>query len=370
MMACQSEKTFWKRRCHFMMLFFMAGIILLVFYSSGLEAPRHLNRSLYYPAPQVRNVTDSREAGGDGGGLTQRDQGGEAGHSEISTPQESTSQYFVAYPHHYNYILDEPNKCRQESPFLVLIIPVTADNVEAREIIRNTWGRDTTVQGQVVHHYFLLGRSMERNGIERLKEQVASESQKHHDILQSDFVDSYNNLTIKTMVMFEWLSTHCPKTSYAMKVDSDVFLNVPKLVDLLLKAPQHLYLMGIMAGGTSVVRDRNSKWFLPISVFPEPTYPPYALGLGYVFSLDLPKKIVDASAHVKAIYIEDVYLGLCMRHLGIAPRDPPRGGLFRVFAPPSISKCYWNSIIVTLLPNSKKILDAWKTYEVDAKSGC
>ncbi|XP_034738838.1 beta-1,3-galactosyltransferase 2-like isoform X2 [Etheostoma cragini] len=250
------------------------------------------------------------------------------------------------------------------------MIPVAPYNREARDVIRNTWGKETTVLGRVVSHFFLLGLSKEEDGTETIKEQVQQESQKHHDILQSDFLDSYNNLTIKTMVMFEWLSSHCPNTPYAMKIDSDIFLNVHNLVDMLLKAPRHLYMTGIVARGAAVLRDHDSKWYLPVSAFPESSYPPYALGLGYVFSLDLPKKILEASAHVKAVYIEDVYVGLCMRHLGIALTDPPNGSLFRTYMPDGASDCYWTSVITTLLQNSNQLSVVWGIYTTQAQSGC
>lgn len=172
------------------------------------------------------------------------------------------------------------------------------------------------------------------------------------------------------MVMFEWLGSHCPETSYAMKVDSDIFLNVPKLINMLLKAPRHLYMTGLVTKGAPVNRDRNSKWFLPVSAFFKDTYPQYALGLGYVFSLDLPKKIVNASAAVKALCIEDVYVGLCMRHLRITLTNPPHLGLFRAKMPDSTAKCYWTSVITTLLDNSSHLSDVWRTYQSQAQSGC
>lgn len=75
-------------------------------------------------------------------------------------PPES-SGYFVAYPHQYHFILDEPSRCRQESPFLVLMVPVAPHNREARDVIRNTWGKETTVLGRLVSYYFLLGLSKE-----------------------------------------------------------------------------------------------------------------------------------------------------------------------------------------------------------------
>ncbi|KAK2849522.1 hypothetical protein Q5P01_009356 [Channa striata] len=294
--------------------------------------------------------------------------GGDSGFKRMSRADESTSPYFVAYPHPYTFVVDEPDRCQQESPFVVLMVPVAPHDTAARDVIRSTWGKETTVMGRVVSHYFLLGLS--REGQNTTEEQVLNESQTHHDVLQSDFLDTYNNLTIKTMVMFQWLVSRCPSTTFAMKVDSDMFLNVHNLVDMLLKAPKHLYLTGMLTGGAPVLRDPNSKWFLPFSVFPESTYPPYALGLGYVFSLDLAKKILEASLHVKAVYIEDVYVGLCMRHLGIGLTNPPHGGLFRATMPFMTGKCYWTSVITTILQDSNQLRQVWKVYQTQAQSGC
>ncbi|XP_043982823.1 beta-1,3-galactosyltransferase 2-like isoform X1 [Gambusia affinis] len=289
--------------------------------------------------------------------------------SEASSPSDKTtvktisSQFYVKYPYQYHFILDEPNRCRQESPFVVVMIPVAPQSKEARDIIRRTWGRETRVLGRLISYYFLLGKSRIGNDEELPDEQILNESKKHHDILQSNFLDSYKNLTIKTMVMLEWLSSHCPNTSYAMKIDSDTFLNVHNLVDMLLKAPRHDYMTGLVARGAAVLRDPTSKWFLSPDVFPEDSYPPYALGVGYVLSLDLPKRILEASKKIPAVYIEDVYVGLCMRHLGIPLTDPPHSGLFVVNMPSERTGCYFASVIVTLLQNSEQILDVWKTYE-------
>ncbi|XP_031136062.1 beta-1,3-galactosyltransferase 1-like isoform X1 [Sander lucioperca] len=353
--ASKGEKTPWTRPrrwlCFWILLLVMVPLIMIYSSSPKVSWPLKFWTTHSHSSQSYSNKTTTV-------------------HSVSPDAPDGTSAYFVAYPRRYGFVLDEPHRCQQESPFLVLMIPVAPHNREARDIIRNTWGKETTVLGRVVSHYFLLGLSKEQDGTETIKEQVLQESQRHRDILQSDFLDSYNNLTIKTMVMFEWLSSHCPNTSYAMKIDSDIFLNVHNLVDMLLKAPRHLYMTGMVARGAAVLRDPNSKWFLPVSAFPDSRYPPYALGLGYVFSLDLPKKILEASAHVKAVYIEDVYVGLCMRHLGIALTDPPHGSLFRADIPYWVSNCYWTSVITTLLQNSNQLSDVWGTYQTQAQSGC
>ncbi|XP_040904427.1 beta-1,3-galactosyltransferase 2-like [Toxotes jaculatrix] len=336
---CKGEKTRWL--C--IMMFFTLGTLIFISYNLNFLRTSSVSTQSY------NNMTTSA--------------------GSVSTADNSASQYFVAYPHPYRFIIDQPDRCWQESPFLVLMIPVAPHNIKARDVIRNTWGKEAAVLGRVVSHYFLLGLSQEGNGTELFEEHVLEESQRHQDIIQSTFVDSYSNLTIKTMVMFEWLSSHCPNSVYAMKVDSDMFLNVHKLVDMLLKAPRHLYMTGLVARGAAVLRDSTSKWFLPDSVFPESRYPPYALGMGYVFSLDLSKKILGASVHVKAVYIEDVYVGLCMRHLGIALTDPPHDGLFRIQMPYWHSNCFWSSVITTLLADSNQLSDVWEVYQA-TESGC
>ncbi|GLD71416.1 beta-1,3-galactosyltransferase 2-like protein [Lates japonicus] len=242
-------------------------------------------------------------------------------------PYVSPGPYLVEYPYEYKFIINEPQKCEEEKPYLVLIVPVAPANRAHRDVIRNTWGGESLVLGKVVKLFFLLGLQT-GEGTEQLREQLLQESTEHRDLIQSDFLDCYKNLTIKTMMMLEWLDAYCSGASYAMKIDSDMFLNVPNLINMLSNAPKKNYMSGLVVRQAAVLRDQTSKWCLPVELYPHPRYPRYALGLGYVLSLDLPKKLVGASRHIKAVYIEDVYLGLCMKYLGISPTDPPRQGLF------------------------------------------
>ncbi|XP_055771363.1 beta-1,3-galactosyltransferase 1-like [Salvelinus fontinalis] len=274
-------------------------------------------------------------------------------------PYVSPGPYHVEYPSEYIFILDEPEKCREQNPFLVLMVPVAPNNRDAREAVRSTWGSERQVLGKEVRLFFLLGLPSGEETAQ-LQEKVLQESKEHQDLLQSDFIDSYKNLTIKTMVMMEWLSSRCPNASYAMKIDSDMFLNVHNLVYMLiLHSPKENYMSGQVAIGAAVLHDPSSKWYLPKEVFPELVYPPYALGLGYVFTLDLPRKLVEASRHVKAVYIEDVYLGLCMRHLGIRPTDPPSDNVFQGYAGAQ-DRCHYMAVITTILDTPQELLDVWR----------
>ncbi|KAM3876850.1 beta-1,3-galactosyltransferase 2-like [Diretmus argenteus] len=276
-------------------------------------------------------------------------------------PYVSPGPYLVEYPYHYKFIMNEPEKCKQQKPFLVLVVPVAPHNREHRNTIRSTWGGERLVLGKVVNLFFLLGLHI-GEGAEQIQQQLQQESREHQDLIQSDFLDCYKNLTIKTMVMLEWLDAHCSGASYAMKIDSDMFLNVHNLVNMLLRAPKDKYMTGLVARGAAVLRDPTSKWYLPAQIFPESQYPRYALGLGYVLSLDLPRKLVEASRHVRAVYIEDVYLGLCMRQLKIPPTDPPDWNQFHV-SPVPYNRCAYSQLIATTTYGNSDRVSEWRDYK-------
>ncbi|XP_062869461.1 beta-1,3-galactosyltransferase 2-like [Trichomycterus rosablanca] len=277
---------------------------------------------------------------------------------EPCTPE---TPYHVAYPCRYHYIINEPESCQQDNPFLVLMVPVAPNNRRVRDAIRSTWGTEKVVMQKVIRLFFVLGQPG-REGQEEEQQKLIQESEEFHDIVQSNFMDSYNNLTIKTMIILEWLTSYCRNASYAMKIDSDIFLNLDVLVNMLLKAPIEKYMTGLVAKGAMVRREPRSKWYLPKTVYFEDFYPPYALGLAYVMSLDLPEKLVEGAKQVKAVYIEDIYLGLCMRHLGIPFTSQRDQSLFNVFPVP-YNRCRYSKLIATTTNSLEEQVNSWKDYK-------
>ncbi|KAJ0056684.1 hypothetical protein NL108_012119 [Boleophthalmus pectinirostris] len=268
---------------------------------------------------------------------------------------KSPGAFYVEYPYKYKFIINEPTGCEKLKPFLVLIVPVAPQNIEDRRIIRETWGAQKTVSDKNIAVFFLLGLG---NADEN---ELLKESKQYQDVIQSDFMDCYKNLTIKTMVMMEWLDAYCPQASYAMKIDSDIFLNLPKLMEMLQSAQKTNYLSGLVERAAIVQRSTTSKWYIPREVYDGDTFPPYTLGLAYVFSRDLPKKLVEAAREVKALCIEDVFLGMCMRHLGLSPTDPTVHGAFHVF-PFAYNRCQYSRIVATVLDVHTDRRQLWKDF--------
>lgn len=217
----------------------------------------------------------------------------------------------------YTYLVNQPDLCQNRKPFLVLVIPVTLPDSESRTAIRKTWGQENLVPEVDVARVFFVGEPREHEA--KLVEDLQRESAAYRDIVQMDFLDTYHNLTIKTMMIMNWVSRYCRSAQYAMKIDADIFLNVPYLVDYLRNKAKHNYITGSVIDDGHPRRDPNSKWHLSEETYPENLFPPYLSGAGYVFSVDLAKKISMASRFVRPVPMEDVYVGLCLHFLSVRP---------------------------------------------------
>ncbi|XP_056135704.1 beta-1,3-galactosyltransferase 2-like [Lampris incognitus] len=271
----------------------------------------------------------------------------------------TTLQYHSAHPRNYRFIMDNTEACKVKTPFLVLMVPVAPGNLAARHAIRKTWGNETLVQGELVQTFFMLGLN-KGPGTEQQQEALKQENLLHHDLIQSNFMDTYQNLTTKTMVIMDWLVTHCPNASYAMKVDSDMFLNIENLVNMLKKPdiPKVNYLTGMLMWNRPVVRTKNSKWYVPEELYPDHTYPTYTLGMGYIFSNDLPEKFVEISKSIKPFNIEDAYIGMCMKLLGLTPSGPPNPSQFKAYNS-GYNRCEFSQVITYILGSAQQLVKYW-----------
>ena len=69
---------------------------------------------------------------------------------------------------------------------------------------------------------FMLGYSP----YELYQDQIRNESLLHGDIVQGNFLDSYKNLTYKTVLGHMWVSSFCPQAEFVMKADDDIYLDL------------------------------------------------------------------------------------------------------------------------------------------------
>ncbi|KAM3956217.1 uncharacterized protein ACR2FA_009812 [Aphomia sociella] len=186
---------------------------------------------------------------------------------------------------------------------------------------------------------FLLGLPAHDND-SSIQSKIEEEVEKYGDIIQEGFVDSYNNLTLKSIMMLKWITNKCNESvRYILKTDDDMYINVPNLVLNLrnrskeydekvskgYKEKEHL-LIGDLICGARPVLDSNNKWYSPRYMYGGRVYPRYLSGTGYALSADAAPPLYDAALRTNYFHLEDIYItGMCAlrAHPRIVPRDDP-----------------------------------------------
>ncbi|KAH1183226.1 beta-1,3-galactosyltransferase 4 [Mauremys mutica] len=220
-----------------------------------------------------------------------------------------------------SFLLPNVDGCEPRAPFLLVLVASAPGHTAQRQAVRASWGGTRWAGGYPVRTFFALGAPGSSEEQARLEE----ESQRHGDLVQGRFADTYANLTLKTMMLLGWAAAHCPGAAFVVKVDDDVFLNLPALARHLgaLPSPRRLYL-GRIHWRVQPNRDPGHRHHVPVSAYPAGAFPPYCSGTAYVLSGDAALGVLGAAPHVPSVPLEDVYVGLCARWAGLAPTHTAR----------------------------------------------
>ncbi|XP_041379522.1 beta-1,3-galactosyltransferase 1-like [Gigantopelta aegis] len=244
------------------------------------------------------------------------------------------------FEHNFKYIIQNDAVCnpREENSTIDLIVLVFTvhGHFKKREAIRETWLAVSGGNKGTIRHVFLLGHTNDEN----LSKKVEEENDVHHDIIKESFVDSYQNLTYKTIMGFKWVTNFCSKARFVMKTDDDMYVNLPHLVPVLVKEETTLQssVSGTCAIVAEPIRDARSKWFASVRSYPHKHYPGFCSGTGYVTSSFVAGKIYEISKMVPFFHLEDVYVALCVKKLGFKLRRLPGFHNTRVMLDPCIMK--------------------------------
>lgn len=228
--------------------------------------------------------------------------------------------------HPYNFIYTPTHSCEYEAsmkyPRVVILVKSAASNYERRELIRNTWAGAGNITKNV-RVVFLLGLPIHGNLA------VRKESTEHGDIIQEDFKDNYHNNTIKMIMGYKWAVSNCKSADYLFFVDDDYFVNIKNLVQYVSSRNQnekHKLFSGTLLPHSTPFRVNGSKWYVPWEDYPFDRWPPYLAGGAYFISMALARKFNLAFPYVKPLHIDDTYLGIVARKLGIKPTSNQKIG--------------------------------------------
>jgi hypothetical protein len=224
-------------------------------------------------------------------------------------------------------IILEPNGlCKFKSKFIFIYIFTSLKSFTKRQLIRNTWANKSLNLFEY-NLVFIIGKTNYLN--ETVDELLYLEQQKYNDLIQGNFIDSYRNLSYKSLIAWKWIKNNCNQASYVFKLDDDVFLNIFKLKKILnnyniFKSTSNSFICKVP--NSSPIRDPNSKWFVTenefnLKLYENVTdnggYPNYCSGVGVVMTPDIISKLYLKAFEIKLFWIDDVYVGILGKYINV-----------------------------------------------------
>ncbi|KAH0553605.1 beta-1,3-galactosyltransferase 1-like isoform X1 [Cotesia glomerata] len=287
--------------------------------------------------------------------------------AQISGWTFNTSRNVNLYinPENNTTITSPELSCVTSPPYLLIIVCSAVGNQKARDAIRNTWGSEqnlyylatSSTVNTTVKIVFLLGESTN----DTLNAAILDENYEYGDIIQEKFIDTYNNLTVKSVMMLKWVTIMCPQATFLMKTDDDMYVNVPALVKVIRARPNSAgTLMGSLICNARPISDPKNKWYTPKYMYSEKTYPNYLSGTGYVMSLDVALKLYEAALKTPLLHLEDVYLtGLCAKKAKLRPVNHPGFS----YVPRKLDYCVLKSAITAHKVDSSNMYEIWNKLQ-------
>lgn len=161
----------------------------------------------------------------------------------------------------------------------------------------------------------MLGKS--RNSIDQTL--AETENSIYNDILFEDILETYENLSLKSIAILHWAMENCEGVRYLLKIDDDMFLNLPRLLKELKAHPKMNSITGCKVSGAYPFRSAFSKWKISRDEYENDYYPEYMAGTAYLISGDIISSLHSAAKRVPYFIYEDVYItGLCRQHIDAA----------------------------------------------------
>ena len=152
---------------------------------------------------------------------------------------------------------------------------------------------------------------------------IYKEARFYNDIVMFNFLDSYLNLTTKTLVSLNW-AVNTYNTQIFIKNDDDVIPNVHSIYQRFTPlvetkpngAPAQQVILGHCFTDALPVRGHRHKFSVSQNIYPKKKYPVYCNGPNYVISKAAIFCVLNQSLSAKLLSLEDVSLGILAEKAG------------------------------------------------------
>lgn len=199
-----------------------------------------------------------------------------------------------------------PELCPALGAHLRLLILVTSapSHAAARDAVRLTWGHYAARADVALA--FVLGAPPPT-----LRAALLAEDALYGDMIVGRSLDTYSNLTLKTLSMLEWADTYCPRAPRLLKTDDDMFINVPRLLEFSSaagRANATRTIWGKVVHRSLPKRTTKSKYYVSPLQFAPSVFPDFATGPAYLMTADCVRPLLAAAPAERYLRLEDVFV--------------------------------------------------------------
>eukprot|EP01116_Phalansterium_solitarium_P013755 TRINITY_DN31161_c0_g1_i1.p1 TRINITY_DN31161_c0_g1~~TRINITY_DN31161_c0_g1_i1.p1 ORF type:complete len:396 (-),score=99.16 TRINITY_DN31161_c0_g1_i1:163-1350(-) len=206
---------------------------------------------------------------------------------------------------------------------VIIGITTAYSHREMRMANRETW---LTLPNRPEHngvswvYYFLLGSTSD----EELRKKAQEEADQYKDMLFFDFVDVYQNLTLKTTAAIDyWVENF--DFDYWLKIDDDSYLQTDRYLEISKRFHKERWAWGYVGAIFDPDRDPNGKWFVPFDEWPGTRQNPPRFNLLHGPCYTLSRDVCEIHYRrtrepgYSPIRLEDANVGIVLAEAGITP---------------------------------------------------
>nr|XP_049706167.1 beta-1,3-galactosyltransferase 5 isoform X1 [Helicoverpa armigera] len=245
---------------------------------------------------------------------------------------------------------------------LVVLVTSAPGHAAARDAVRLTWGHYAARADVALA--FVLGAPPPA-----LRAAIDAEDALYGDVIVGRSLDSYSNLTLKTLSMLEWVDTYCPRAPRLLKTDDDMFINVPRLLEFAAapaRANASRTIWGKVVRRSLPKRTTKSKYYVSPLQFPARVFPDFATGPAYLMTADCVRPLLAAAPAERYVRLEDVFVtGILAARLGLRRTHAPEFYNKKVAAHP----CAVQRGLAIHMVRYHEQFDLWRKL-LDGKTKC
>ncbi|XP_074641082.1 beta-1,3-galactosyltransferase 5-like isoform X2 [Tubulanus polymorphus] len=202
-------------------------------------------------------------------------------------------------------IVKEPSLLCTDELYILVLVHTDPSHVKNRHFIRQTWGNPENYERKT-KVLFLMAVSP----FELVNKQVENEIVRYGDIVLGDFVESWKNLTYKSVMGLSWMVERCPHAKYLLKLDDDILVDAFRLLELLgsFTDSTKRSLICYVVEDLPLIRDKTARHYVSKTEYFDDRFVDYCSGAAYIIPGNLVPKLLISSKRVPLFKMEDVYI--------------------------------------------------------------